>query len=53
MFERIKSAFNRLRPLSHADIEAAYLSGATSLIDLEMRQREMDRVRYTKTEYTS
>lgn len=52
MFERIKTALSRLRPLSHADIEAAYLAGATSLIDLEMRQREMDRVRFTKSEYT-
>ena len=31
------------RPISDEEREHAYLSGATSLVDLELRQRELDR----------
>lgn len=37
-----------LRPVRTADREAAYLNEATSLTDLEGRQREIDRGRYTR-----
>ncbi|WP_156418450.1 DUF3563 family protein [Aureimonas sp. D3] len=35
-----------LRPTRQSDREAAYLNEATSLVDLEGRQREIDRGRY-------
>ncbi|WP_153003791.1 DUF3563 family protein [Aureimonas ureilytica] len=35
-----------LRPARQSDREAAYLNEATSLVDLEGRQREIDRGRY-------
>ncbi|WP_427024479.1 DUF3563 family protein [Aureimonas ureilytica] len=38
-----------LRPLRTADREAAYLNEATSLSDLESRQREIDRGRYSRS----
>ena len=53
MFKRIKTALSRLRPLSQQDIEAAYLAGATSLIDLELRQRKMDQMRFSNSNYTN
>ena len=37
-----------LRPTREADRELAYLNEATSLVDLEGRQREIDRGRYAR-----
>ncbi len=40
LIQNLKSA---LRGRSRAEIELAYLNDATSRVDLEMRQRELDR----------
>jgi hypothetical protein len=37
-----------LRPVRESDRETAYLNEATSLVDLEGRQREIDRGRYAR-----
>ncbi|ALN72016.1 MULTISPECIES: DUF3563 family protein [unclassified Aureimonas] len=37
-----------LRPIRDSEREAAYLNEATSLVDLESRQREIDRGRYNR-----
>ena len=42
---RIRSA---LRPVREDDRAHAYLNEATSLVDLEGRQREIDRGRYSR-----
>ena len=39
------------RAISDAERELAYLNGATSMVDLEMRQRELDRARLRRPFY--
>jgi len=43
LMNNLKSAFRRL---SRQDAELDYLSQATSQVDLELRQREIDRGRF-------
>jgi hypothetical protein len=43
MFERLKSALRSLHVPSVAEREQAYLAASVSLIDLERRQREVER----------
>jgi hypothetical protein len=45
----IQSLKKALRPRSAAEIEAEYLNGATSTVDLEMRMRELDRGRFRRS----
>jgi hypothetical protein len=43
MFERFKSALRALRPPSYEELERAYLEQSVSRIDLERREREIER----------
>lgn len=45
IISRVRGAVDRYR---HFDPERAYLEQATSLVDLEMRQREVDRGKFRK-----
>ena len=44
----IQNLTKRLRPVSTAELELAYLNEATSRQDLEMRMREVDRGRFRR-----
>lgn len=44
----IQTLRTRLRLPTQAETELNYLSGATSTIDLELRQREIDRGRFRR-----
>jgi hypothetical protein len=46
LIQNLKKA---LRPRSAAELEEAYLAGATSPVDLEMRMRELDRSRFRRS----
>ena len=46
LIQNLKKA---LRPRTAAEIEAEYLNGATSQVDLEMRMRELDRDRFRRS----
>jgi hypothetical protein len=43
MFDRLKSAVRRFNLPSIAEVERDYLNAAVSLVDLERRQREVER----------
>jgi hypothetical protein len=43
MFKQIKKFTGALRPLSTAEREMSYLNGSSDRIDLEYRQRQIDR----------
>ena len=43
MFKRFKSALRALRPPSYEELERAYLEQSMSRIDLERREREIER----------
>jgi hypothetical protein len=44
----IQNLRSRLRFPTRAEVEQSYLNGSTSPIDLEMRQREIDRGRFRR-----
>jgi hypothetical protein len=44
----IQNLRSRLRLATRAEAEQSYLNGSTSAIDLEMRQREIDRGRFRR-----
>jgi hypothetical protein len=48
MFDRLKAALRNLRPMDRIDLEERYLSEATTLVDLERRQRQLDLARIGK-----
>jgi hypothetical protein len=50
LFDTLKSA---LRTRQRADIELDYLNQSTSPVDLEMRQREIDRGRFRNAQRRS
>lgn len=52
MFGPIKKAARAWNSLVSHDPERAYLDGATSLVDLEMRQREIDSGRFRRRPMT-
>lgn len=43
MFKQIKKLTGALRPLSASERELSYLNGSSDRIDLEYRQRQIDR----------
>ncbi len=43
MFKQIKKITGALRPLTAAERELSYLNGSSDRIDLEYRQRQIDR----------
>jgi hypothetical protein len=47
LFDNLKSAF---RTRQRADAELDYLNQSTSPVDLEMRQREIDRGRFRQSQ---
>jgi hypothetical protein len=48
IFSKARAAIQRVR---NFDPETAYLEQATSLVDLESRQREIDRGKFRKTNW--
>ena len=46
LIQNLKSA---LRRRSRVELELDYLNGATSPVDLEMRQREIDRGKFSRS----
>ena len=44
----VQNLKNVLRGPSREELERAYLDGATSVVDLELRQREIDRGRFRR-----
>ena len=51
MFTRLQSALGRLLPPSIEARERAYLEGSVSLVDLERREREIDRGLFRRSPY--
>ncbi|MBH0238306.1 DUF3563 domain-containing protein [Methylobrevis albus] len=51
MFGPIKKLRQALRPASQRDIETGYLNEARDAIDLEHRQREIDRGLFRRPQY--
>jgi hypothetical protein len=45
----IQNLRNALRSPSRQELELNYLNGATSRVDLEIRQREIDRGKYRRS----
>jgi hypothetical protein len=44
----IQNLKDALRGRSREELERAYLDGATSVVDLELRQREIDRGKFRR-----
>jgi hypothetical protein len=51
MFDRLKSAVRRFNLPTIAEVERDYLNAALSLVDLERRQREVERGLFRKSSF--
>lgn len=51
MFDRLKSAVRRFNLPTIAEVERDYLNAAVSLVDLERRQREIERGLFRRSSF--